>query len=439
MRTVDEKKCDTPPHDEVAERGVIGALMVDQDALNYVSDIIGVEDFYVDAHRTIFGVALDLHREGADADPLTMHAELKRRGLYDRVGGAAYIDQLIDFVPIRAHVEDYARRIARCSTVRGTLLAALGLESVCQQNGDDGDVEAAVEKVRKAWESGAALDKPITIPALIRKSFPLASSWLIKGWWLSEACGLFAAEEKSSKTTLALAMGMCVAAGHPWLGRWEVQQGPVLALFEEDNERTIRRRAMLLGRAMGIDPNTLDNFHVMCQTGMTIGGSRSRGRGRLSALIRKIRPVLLILDPLRRMTPGVDENDSRAVSEYLGWLRRQQRECHTAIMALHHYSKETKDDRAAKPGMRRRVTARVRGSSDFLAWYDSLILCERANEETHKLLALHRGAGRMDEKSVLVTWNDDVDTITLRLSTEDSSAFVAQPRPAEQPAQTEAF
>lgn len=439
MGTTREKTSDAPPHDEVAEKGVLGAMIVDQDATNYVSDIIGAEDFYVPQHRDIYEVALDLHRDGADVDPLTMRSELMRRGLFERVGGSAYLDQLVDVVPIRAHVEEYARRIARCSTVRATLLAALGLESVCQQNGDDGDVEAAVEKVRKAWESGAALDKPITIPELMRKSFPVASSWLIKGWWLSEACGLFAAEEKSSKTTLALAMGMCVASGHPWLGRWEVQQGPVLAMFEEDNERTIRRRALLLGRAMGIDPNTLDNFHVMCQTGMTIGGHRSRGRGRLSALVRKIRPVLLILDPLRRMTPGVDENDSRAVSEYLGWLRRQQRECHTAIMALHHYSKESKEDRASKPGMKRRVTARVRGSSDFLAWYDSLILCERSNEETHKLLALHRGAGRMDEKNVLVTWNDDLDTITLRLSIEDSSAFVAQPRPAAEPTQTEAY
>lgn len=436
MGTTREKMGEIPPHDEVAEMGVLGAALLDQDAINYVSDIIGPSDFYSEPHRTIFEVILALHKSGADVDGLTVSSELTRLGSFHRVGGAAYLDQLLDTVPMRAHVEEYAKRISRCSTLRSTLYATVGLEASCLGGADDGDVEAAVEKVRTAWEAGAPTDRPMTLSELCKKDYPVHSDWLIRGWWLAEGCGLFAAEEKSSKTTLALAMGMCVAAGRPWLGRWEVRQGPVLALFEEDHERTIRRRAKLLGVSMGLDPH-LDNFHVLCQTGITIGGNRSRGRGRLSALIRKYKPVLVILDPIRRLTPGVDENDSRAVSDYLGWLRRQQRECKCAIMCLHHFSKESKEERSAKPGTKRRVTARVRGSSDFLAWYDSLILCERTTEETHKLMALHRGAGRLDNQDVIVGWHDESDSLSLRLSTASSQACTAQPVPGARPEETQ--
>lgn len=414
-----------PPHDELAEQGVIGACMVDQDAVNYVSDLCTPEDFYVSAHRDIFAAILAVHKDGADVDVLSVKSELERSGVYSRVGGASYIDSLLDVLPQRANVEQYAKRIAKTSQLRSLMLSAEHLRSGCQEQNPDDEIEAAIENVRRTWESGAAADTPMTLHELCRKQYPQASEWLVKGWWLDQACGLWVAEEKSSKTTLALALGMCVAAGRPWLGRWEVKRGPVVAVFEEDHERTIRRRAMMLGRAMGIDPH-LDNFHVLCQTGITIGGNRSRGRGRLSALIRRYRPVLIILDPIRRMTPGVDENDSRAVSDYLGWLRRQQKECACAIMCLHHYGKESKEDRmATKPGMRRRLAHRVRGSSDFLAWYDSLILVERDTETNHKINALHRGARKLDEMNVVVDWHDESETITLRLATADSERIAA--------------
>ncbi len=402
-----------PPWDEIAEKGVIGSLLVDQDAVNWVSDICLPADFYGEANRELYDVILALHKDGCDIDAITVSSELQRRGSFDRVGGAPYMDALVDVVPSRAHVEQYAKSIAKCSQLRSTDAASLQLSVSCRERAEDEEVEAAVERVRQAWEAGAAQDRPQTLSQLVETKFEAASEWLVKGWWLWQGCGLWAAEEKSSKTTLAQALGMCVAAGKQWLGRYPTRQGTVLALFEEDHERTIRRRGIMLGKAQGIDPH-LDNFIVLCQSGITIGGHRSRGRGRLAALIRKYKPVLVILDPIRRMTPGVDENDSRAVSDYLGWLRRQQKENGCAIMCLHHFAKESKEDRMSqRPGRGRRITHRVRGSSDFLAWYDSLILVERDTEIEHKVHALHRGARRLDETIVSVDWQDATDSISL--------------------------
>lgn len=422
-----------PPSDELAEMGVVGSCLLDGAAVNYAADICGPDDFYLDANREIFRVALDLNKDGADIDALTVGCELARRNLLERVGGASYMDRLIDTLPVQGHVEEYARRVAKCAQLRETMLAAGNIIRSCQARRGDEDVEAAVESVRRAWEGAATADAAMTLSVLVDQPRPRATEWLIDGWWLDQGCGLLAAEEKSSKTTLALAMGMCVASGAPWLRRWPVRRGPVLALFEEDHERTVRRRAELLGRAMGVDPH-LDDFHVLCQTGITIGGQRSRGRGRLAALIRRYRPALTILDPLRRMTPGVDENDSRAVSDYLGWLRRQQKENGTAIICLHHFAKEARDGRERHAGHPRRITHRVRGSSDFLAWYDSLVLVERETETRHRVNALHRGAGRLPETTVFVEWQDDRDAIDLHWVQQP----VARPEPRE-PGQREAF
>ncbi|MBI5487462.1 MAG: replicative DNA helicase [Deltaproteobacteria bacterium] len=112
-----------PPHAEDAEKALLGAILVDDKALPLVQDLCTTEDFYVEAHRAIFEAMVDLSGRGVTIDAVTLAETLKQRGQFDRIGGAAYLDQLIDVVPISAHVEEHASLIREKAIVRRLILA----------------------------------------------------------------------------------------------------------------------------------------------------------------------------------------------------------------------------------------------------------------------------------------------------------------------------
>ena len=112
-----------PPHAEDAEKALLGAVLVDDKALPLVQDLCSTEDFYVEAHRAIFEAMVDLSGRGVTIDAVTLAETLKQRGQFDRIGGAAYLDQLIDVVPVSAHVEEHATIIREKAIVRRLILA----------------------------------------------------------------------------------------------------------------------------------------------------------------------------------------------------------------------------------------------------------------------------------------------------------------------------
>jgi replicative DNA helicase len=112
-----------PPHAEDAEQALLGAILVDDKALPLVQDVVTADDFYVEAHRAIFEAMVDLSGRGVTIDAVTLAETLKQRGQYDRVGGAAYLDRLIDVVPISAHVEEHAELVREKAIVRRLILA----------------------------------------------------------------------------------------------------------------------------------------------------------------------------------------------------------------------------------------------------------------------------------------------------------------------------
>jgi replicative DNA helicase len=113
-----------PPHNSDAEKSVLGALMLDKDALFNVMEILKAEDFYSDAHREIFIAAEALHRKSEPVDTLTVSDELKRRRSLDAVGGRGYIAALSTMVPTTANAAQYARIVAEKSVLRRLISAS---------------------------------------------------------------------------------------------------------------------------------------------------------------------------------------------------------------------------------------------------------------------------------------------------------------------------
>ncbi|KYH33920.1 replicative DNA helicase [Neomoorella mulderi] len=113
-----------PPQSLEAEQSVLGAIMLDREALLSVLEILKVEDFYREAHRLIYRAILDLNERGEAVDLLTVTEELRRQGQLEVAGGAAYLTSLTGDVPSVANAGYYARLVAEKATLRALVQAA---------------------------------------------------------------------------------------------------------------------------------------------------------------------------------------------------------------------------------------------------------------------------------------------------------------------------
>jgi replicative DNA helicase len=114
----------TLPHNLEAEKSVLGAILIQNEAFNHAAELIDSGDFFRDAHRRIFEKMIVLSERGDAIDFVTLKEELSRGGDLDEVGGPAYIASLADGVPRSANVEYYARIVKEKSTLRSLIHSA---------------------------------------------------------------------------------------------------------------------------------------------------------------------------------------------------------------------------------------------------------------------------------------------------------------------------
>src|SRR5215208_1105690 len=114
----------TLPHNLEAERSVLGAILVHNDAFNLAAQVIDSGDFYRDAHRRIFDKMVQLNERHDAIDFITLKEELGKSGQLEDVGGPAYIASLADGVPRATNVEYYAKIVKEKSTLRNLIFAA---------------------------------------------------------------------------------------------------------------------------------------------------------------------------------------------------------------------------------------------------------------------------------------------------------------------------
>ena len=130
----------TLPHNLEAERSVLGAILLHNDAFNLAAEIIDSGAFFRDAHRRIFDRMVKLVERGDAIDLVTLKEELGRSGEIDEVGGPAYIAALVDGVPRSTNVEHYARIIKEKATLRNLIFSAnkiLAMAYAAEEDADD--------------------------------------------------------------------------------------------------------------------------------------------------------------------------------------------------------------------------------------------------------------------------------------------------------------
>ncbi|CAM3959810.1 replicative DNA helicase [Smaragdicoccus niigatensis] len=135
-----------PPQDLAAEQSVLGGMLLSKDAIADVIEQIRSQDFYRPAHSSIYDSILDLYGRGEPADPITVAAELDRRGELRRIGGAPYLLTLTQTVPTAANAGFYAKIVADKAILRKLVEAGTRIVQYGYAGADGQDVADVVDR-----------------------------------------------------------------------------------------------------------------------------------------------------------------------------------------------------------------------------------------------------------------------------------------------------
>ena len=123
-----------PPQNIEAEQAVLGAMLIDKEAIAKATEVLSADDFYREAHRVIFSAMLELYNKNEAVDMVTVTEILKRDNKLEDIGGIAYITSLANVVLTAANVKYHADIVAEKSVLRqlvrvSTEIAAMGYEA----------------------------------------------------------------------------------------------------------------------------------------------------------------------------------------------------------------------------------------------------------------------------------------------------------------------
>jgi hypothetical protein len=164
------------------------------------------------------------------------------------------------------------------------------------------------------------------------------------------------------KSWLALDLSMAVSMGYDWLGRFEVQQGPVVYIDEEGSEWDMFKRQRQIATSRGVDFASITNLKYSVAEEIKLDDDR--GITQIRRIIGDMDPVLIVFDALVRMHSG-DENSNRDMARFFSIVKKLKKHHRAAFLFLHHIRKPGKDDPEDELDL-------MRGAGDIRAWPDTI-------------------------------------------------------------------
>ena len=428
-----------PPQNIEAEQAVLGAMLIDKEAIAKATEALSADDFYREAHRVIFSAMLELYNKNEAVDMVTVTEILKRDNKLEDIGGIAYITSLANVVLTAANVKYHAEIVAEKSVLRqlvrvSTEIAAMGYEA----NEDVGTLldtaESRILEIsnRKKKNDFTAIndilmDSVQSIESLLQNKGGLTGlpagfadlDKLTSGLHPSDFI-ILAARPSMGKTALALNIVQNVALrAHKVIGG-EPRSVAFFSL-EMSKEQLVNR--MLCAEA-GIDSQRLrvgemhdeDWTHLWdaCDTmsrakiyiddtaGITAMDMRSRAR-RLKA---EHGLDLIVVDYLQLMQGSGKRNNSgdrqQEVSEISRSLKALARELDVPVLALSQLSRSVESRQVKRPMLSDlRESGSLEQDADIVAFLyrEDYYNPETENKHTELIIAKHR--------------NGPVDTVNL--------------------------
>ncbi|MFV9510328.1 replicative DNA helicase [Tepidibacillus sp. LV47] len=166
-----------PPQNIEAEQAVLGAILLDPNALMLVSEILSVDDFYRASHQKIYRSMLELSENGQPVDLITLTSDLQNKKLLEEVGGVSYLTDLANAVPTAANVEYYAKIVEEKAILRRLIRAATEIASTSYIESDNveeilGEAERRIlEILQKKYQDGFIPIKDVLMETIDRIEF----------------------------------------------------------------------------------------------------------------------------------------------------------------------------------------------------------------------------------------------------------------------------
>ncbi|MBO4911136.1 MULTISPECIES: replicative DNA helicase [Butyrivibrio] len=147
------------PNSLEAEQSVVGAMLMDKEAIEIASEIVNPDDFYNRQLGTVFETMVELNREGSAVDFVTLQNRLREKNVPPQVSSAEYIGELVSAVPTSANVKYYAQIVADKSTLRKLIRVSEETINTCYSNSENmegilNDVEKSVFQITQKRNTG---------------------------------------------------------------------------------------------------------------------------------------------------------------------------------------------------------------------------------------------------------------------------------------------
>ncbi|HYF92948.1 MAG TPA: replicative DNA helicase [Symbiobacteriaceae bacterium] len=136
-----------PPQNLEAEQSVLGAMLIDRDAVIAVTNLLQPEDFYADKHQQLYASIYSIFQRGEPVDLITVQDELRKRGQLDDIGGLTYLTTLVNLVPSTANVHQYATIVTQKASLRRLQTVARKIVDECYATED---IEATMQEAEKS-------------------------------------------------------------------------------------------------------------------------------------------------------------------------------------------------------------------------------------------------------------------------------------------------
>jgi replicative DNA helicase len=136
-----------PPNNMEAEQSVIGAMLLDKNAISEASEILRGDDFYKEAHKLIFESIMELYDKNEPVDLVTLVDNLRKKNILEAVGGITYISNLLESVPTTANIRYYAKIVEDKSTLRKLIKSSSETIDKCYTGAED--VPSILDKTEK--------------------------------------------------------------------------------------------------------------------------------------------------------------------------------------------------------------------------------------------------------------------------------------------------
>ncbi len=136
-KTTSNKDLKLPPQNIEAEKSVLGALMLDKDAVIKVANLVRLGDFYKDDHNLIYEAMMELYEKREPIDVLSLSNHLEEKKQLEKIGGSSYLTDLVNSVPSSSNIVHYAKVVQKKSTLRKLIVMASEIVELGYKEGED--------------------------------------------------------------------------------------------------------------------------------------------------------------------------------------------------------------------------------------------------------------------------------------------------------------